>query len=130
VGQLRYWDRTEFFRPEFAYEERRAAFGRVYSYLDLVSLKVIGRLRDETSLQQLRKVKVKLAEIGPDLWRGTELWAQDGRVAYVHPETGEPKEVVSGQRLLKLGDVMLAVPAPMIGRRRRHGSRFQPPRAD
>jgi DNA-binding transcriptional MerR regulator len=54
VGQLRYWDRTEFFRPEFACEERRAAFSRIYSYLDLISLKVIARLRDETSLQQLR----------------------------------------------------------------------------
>lgn len=102
VGQLRYWDRTDFFRPEFAYEERRAAFSRIYSYLDLVSLRVIARLRDETSLQQLRQVKEKLAEIGPDLWRGTELWVQNKKVAYVHPETGEPEEVVSGQRLLKL----------------------------
>ncbi len=45
---------------------------------------------------------MKLAEIGPDLWRGTELWVQDGRVAYVHPETGEPEKIVSGQRLPKL----------------------------
>jgi uncharacterized protein (DUF433 family) len=102
VGQLRYWDRTDFFHPEFAYEERRAAFSRIYSYLDLVSLKVIARLRNETSLQQLRQVKEKLAEIGPDLWRGVELWVQNKKVAYVRPETGEPEEVVSGQRLLKL----------------------------
>lgn len=102
VGQLRYWDRTDFFRPEFAYEERRAAFSRIYSYLDLVSLKVIARLRDATSLQQLRQVKERLAEIGSDLWRGTELWVQNRKVAYVHPKTGEPEEVVSGQRLLKL----------------------------
>ena len=102
VDQLHYWDRTDFFCPEFGYAERRAAFSRVYSYLDLVSLKVIARLRGEASLQQLRLVKEKLVEIGPALWRGVELWVQKKKVVYVHPETGEPEEVVSGQRLLKL----------------------------
>ena len=102
VDQLRYWDRTGFFPPEFGYAECRAAFSRVYSYLDLVSLKVIARLRGKTSLQQLRLVKEKLVEIGPALWRGVELWVQRKKVVYVHPETGEPEEVVSGQRLLKL----------------------------
>ena len=102
VDQLRYWDSTDFFRPEFGYADRRAAFSRVYSYLDLVSLKVIARLRDETSLQQLRLVKKKLTEIAPVLWRGIELWVHKKKVVYVHPETGEPEEVVSGQRLLKL----------------------------
>jgi DNA-binding transcriptional MerR regulator len=60
VGQLRYWDRTDFFKPEFAYEERRDAFSRVYSYLDLVSLKIIARLRSRVPLQRLRIVKQQL----------------------------------------------------------------------
>ena len=103
VGQLRYWDRTGFFRPEFGYEERRDAYSRIYSYLDLVSLKVIARLRQRVPLQRLRAVKEKLAKISPDLWRGVSLWVHgDREVAVVHPETGEPEEVISGQRPMEL----------------------------
>jgi len=102
VGQLRYWDRTDFFRPEFAYEDRREAYSRIYSYLDLVSLKVIARLRKNVPLQRLRIVKERLKEFSPDLWRGITLWVHGNNVAFVHPDTGEPEEVVSGQKLLKL----------------------------
>jgi MerR HTH family regulatory protein len=31
--QLRYWDRTGFFRPTFASEDRRAAYSRIYPTL-------------------------------------------------------------------------------------------------
>lgn len=102
VGQLRYWDRTAFFQPQFAYEERRDAYSRIYSYLDLVSLKVIARLRKKVPLQRLRIVKERLSKFTEDLWRGITLWVHDGNVAFVHPATGEPEEVVSGQKLLKL----------------------------
>lgn len=102
VGQLRYWDRTDFFRPEFAYEDRREAYSRIYSYVDLVSLKVIARLRKKVPLQRLRIVKERLKEFSPDLWRGITLWVHGNNVAFVHPDTGEPEEVVSGQKLLKL----------------------------
>jgi len=102
VGQLRYWDRTNFFRPEFAFDNRRDAFSRIYSYLDLVSLKVISRLRDEVSLQQLLLVKEKLKKITPELWRDLTLWVQKNNVTFVNPDTGEPEEVISGQRVMKL----------------------------
>jgi len=102
VGRLRYWDKTDFFRPEFAYEERRDAYSRIYSYLDLVSLKVIARLRRRVPLQRLRIVKERLREFSPDLWRGITLWVHGNNVAFVHPNTGQPEEVVSGQKLMKL----------------------------
>jgi hypothetical protein len=38
IHQLRYWDKTGFFHPEFAADDRRAAFSRVYSFKDVVSL--------------------------------------------------------------------------------------------
>jgi uncharacterized protein (DUF433 family) len=103
IGQLRYWDQTGFFQPEFGYEERGDAYSRIYSYLDLVSLKVIARLRKRVTLQRLRIVKEKLAEISPDLWRGVSLWVHSDReVAVVHPKTGQPEEVLSGQRIIEL----------------------------
>ena len=102
VGQLRYWDRTGFFQPEYAYEQRGDAFSRIYSYIDLVALKVIARLRRSVPLHRLRVVKQKLANINPSLWRGVTLWVHDGEVAFNHPATGEPEEVISGQRLMKI----------------------------
>ena len=102
VRQLRYWDETEFFRPEFAWEERKDVLSRIYSYLDLVSLKVIARLRKKVPLQRLRVVKERLAEFSPELWRGLTLWVEGGDVAFFHPKSGEPEQVVSGQKIMKL----------------------------
>ena len=86
VGQLRYWDRTGFFQPEYGYENRSDVYSRIYSYLDLVSLKVIARLRERVPLQRLRIVKEKLTEINPSLWRGITLLVHGGEVVFVHPE--------------------------------------------
>lgn len=101
VWQLRYWDRTDFFCPEYGYEERRAPFSRIYSYLDLVSLKVISRLREKVPLQRLRLVKEKLSQFTPDLWRGLTLWVDGRDVAFVHPHTGQPEQVLTGQKIIE-----------------------------
>ena len=102
VWQLRYWDRTDFFCPEYGYEERRAPFSRIYSYLDLVSLKVISRLRKKVPLQRLRLVKEKLRQFTPELWRGLTLWVDGRDVAFVHPHTGQPEQVLTGQKIMEL----------------------------
>lgn len=102
VRQLRYWDETDFFCPEYAWEERNEVFSRIYSYLDLVSLKVIARLRRKVPLQRLRVVKDRLAKFSPDLWRGLTLWVDGSDVAFFHPDTGQPEQVVSGQKLMTL----------------------------
>lgn len=107
VRQLRYWDQTGFFHPEYAYENRSDAYSRIYSYLDLVSLKVIARLRASVALQRLRVVKEKLRDINPHLWRGITLLVHGGEVVFIRPGAGEPEEVVSGQKVMRiaLGEV-------------------------
>ena len=35
-SQLRYWDRTNFFVPSYAEENRRVVFSRVYSFKDIL----------------------------------------------------------------------------------------------
>ncbi len=102
VQQLQYWDRTGFFEPEFAFENRRAAYSRIYSYRDVVALKIVARLREDASLQELRRVKEELSRYTPDLWRGLTLWVHGGRISFLNPNTGEPEEVVSGQKLMRL----------------------------
>jgi len=56
--QLRYWDRTDFFSPELIDEFRQRAFGRIYSFRDVVGLRTISILRNvhRISLQELRRV--------------------------------------------------------------------------
>lgn len=102
VGRLRYWDNTDFFKPEYAWQERGEAFSRIYSYLDLVSLKVVAKLRKRVPLQRLRQVKEKLADYSPELWRGLTLWVDGDEVAFVHPTSGEPEQIVSGQKIMEL----------------------------
>src|SRR5919198_170047 len=43
--QVRYWDETRFFSPEYAPGYARAAYSRVYSFRDVVGLSAIGLLR-------------------------------------------------------------------------------------
>ncbi|HEX9903523.1 MAG TPA: MerR family transcriptional regulator, partial [Propylenella sp.] len=75
-GQLRYWDRTGFFRPRFAFEDRSKAFSRIYSFRDLVGLRTLALLRKEhkVSLQHLRKVAEKLSHLKESLWSETVLY--------------------------------------------------------
>src|SRR5438045_9585157 len=74
--QLRYWDSTDFFTPGLAYKDRRAPYSRLYSFRDVVCLKVIHSIRNEIDvpLPHLREVKAKLAHLGDDLWSKTTLY--------------------------------------------------------
>jgi len=102
--QLRYWDNTEFFVPSLAFEDRRVPFSRLYSFRDLVSLKVLNALRNEANvaLPHLREVKDKLAHLGDDIWSKTMLYVLNRRVIFHNPEGDVREEVVSGQAILEI----------------------------
>lgn len=102
--QLRYWDRTGFFSPSIADENRRVAFSRIYTFRDIVSLRVLARLRNElgVSLQHLREVASKLGRLREDKWISTTLYVANRRVVFDHPETGLRQEIVTGQGVLEL----------------------------
>ncbi|GAA0779546.1 hypothetical protein GCM10009077_23100 [Roseibium denhamense] len=115
--QLRYWDRIDFFTPSIGYEDRRQPYSRLYSFRDLVCLKVLDRLRNEASvsLTHLRKVKKKLAHLGDDLWSKTTLYVLNKKVVVDNPENETKEEVVSGQGVFQIplkvvtGNLMEAV---------------------
>lgn len=100
--QLRYWDRTGFFVPAMAYEDRKASYSRLYSFRDLVALKVLNSLRNDAKvpLPQLREVKQKLAHLGDDLWAKTTLYVLNRKVIFYNPDGDVREEVVSGQAIL------------------------------
>lgn len=99
LARLRYWDRTDFFVPSFADENRRLAFGRIYSFKDIAALRVISalRVRFNIPLQELRRVADKLRHLGDDLWTKTTLYPFNKTVVFKEPETELPREIVSGQ---------------------------------
>jgi uncharacterized protein (DUF433 family) len=103
-GQLRYWDRTKFFTPSLAYENRRTAYSRLYSFRDVVCLKVVNALRNEAkvTLPHLREVKEKLSHLGDDLWSKTTLYILNKRVVFFNPETDRKEDVVTGQGVLQI----------------------------
>jgi uncharacterized protein (DUF433 family) len=108
--QLRYWDRTGFFVPSLAYGDRREAYSRLYTFRDLVCLKIINALRNEANvpLPHLREVKEKLAHLGDDMWAKTTLYVLNRRVVFDNPETAAKEEVISGQGVLQIPLVVIS----------------------
>jgi DNA-binding transcriptional MerR regulator len=104
IRQLRYWDRDGFFSPSLGYEDRSAPYSRLYSFRDIVSLKVLNTLRNDASvpLQHLREVKAALLSLGEPLWADTILYVHNKRVVFFNPTTEILEEVVSGQALLQI----------------------------
>jgi uncharacterized protein (DUF433 family) len=103
-GQLRYWDNTGFFSPGISDANPRLAFSRIYTFRDIVSLRVLARLRNElrVPLQHLREVAKKLSHLKDDKWTATTLYVAKRKVVFHHPETGLRQEVVSGQGVLEI----------------------------
>ena len=104
VRQLRYWDSDKFFSPSLGYADRSKPFSRLYSFRDLVALKVLNGLRNDAKvpLGHLREVKEKLLALGEALWGETTLYVHNKRVVFVNPETDALEEVVSGQGVLQI----------------------------
>jgi uncharacterized protein (DUF433 family) len=101
-AQLRYWDRTGFFKPSFGAENRRVAFSRVYSFRDIASLRVLNVLRNQYNvpLQQLRKVAVELSHLEDEKWTATTLYVLNRTVLFVEPNTQQLREILSKQYVL------------------------------
>jgi uncharacterized protein (DUF433 family) len=117
VGQLRYWDRTGFFVPSIAEENRRVSHSRIYTFRDVVCLKILNTIRNESRvpLQHLREAREKLLHLGDDLWAKITLYIHNRRVIFHNPETDQKEDVVSGQGVLQIpllvvsGDIERAV---------------------
>lgn len=101
-GQLRYWDRTQFFTPSLAEENRRVAYSRIYSFKDVVALRTLGVLRKQYNvpLQHLRQIAQKLKHLEDRLWTAMTLYVLNRRVNFFNPETDRIEDVLSGQYAL------------------------------
>lgn len=102
--QLRYWASDDFYTPSLKVEDRELPTMRLYSFRDLVCLKVINALRNNSKvpLQELKRTKERLAHLGDDLWAKTTLYILGKRVVFDNSETGEKEEASSGQGVLRI----------------------------
>lgn len=90
IRRLAYMDRTKFFTPSYADENRRAAYSRVYSFRDVVGLRTIAIMRDEhrVPLQELRMIKPWLERHSDTPWASLSFYVAGRKVFFDDPETG------------------------------------------
>jgi uncharacterized protein (DUF433 family) len=103
--QLGYWDKTEFFSPTLLDDHRRRAFGRIYSFRDLVGLRTIAILRNvhRLPLQELRRVGEWLKERHDTPWSSLRFALKGKTAVFIDPAVGvavEPKG--AGQEVLSV----------------------------
>jgi uncharacterized protein (DUF433 family) len=102
--QLRYWATDKFFVPSIKMEDETLADLRLYSFRDLLCLKIISSLRNESkvSFPELRKTKDRLSHLGDDMWAKTTLYVHRKKVVFDNPATGQREEVSTGQGVLEI----------------------------
>lgn len=99
-GQLRGWNRRGFIRPEFrGSDDPRKPFSYIYSFKDLLKLRVLNQLRNVHGVQmkELERVEGELAHMGDDKWTSQKLWVSNRRVVFVEPESRRKREIASKQ---------------------------------
>lgn len=102
-SQLTRWRRDGFIRP--AYDDGgRSPFSHVYSFKDLVNLRVLNALRNvhDVSLSELKKVGRALSHLGEDRWTATTLYVLNRRVVFVEPETKRKREITTKQYVVDI----------------------------
>lgn len=98
-GQLRAWDRKEFFAPQYAYEDRGVPYSRIYSFRDVVGLRTIYKLMTEydVSHQQLRKAAAELVRRGYSHWADTKIYVVKGEIHFQPPGEKHAESLRDGQ---------------------------------
>ena len=99
-AQLRRWNRSEFIRPEFRINDNtRKPFSYIYSFKDLLKLRVLNQLRNVYSVPmgELRRVEQELSHLGDAKWTSQKLWVHNRRVVFEEPESCQKREVSSKQ---------------------------------
>ncbi|MBB4065748.1 MerR family transcriptional regulator [Gellertiella hungarica] len=88
IHRLRYWDRTSFFCPSLAADNRRLAFSRVYSFTDVAALRVLNVLINQYNVpvSHLRKVSAKLGRMDNGAWHRITLYVLNRKVVFTIPK--------------------------------------------
>lgn len=100
--RLRYWSATEFFSPSVVNVAGRA-FGRIYSFRDIVGLRTIAELRRRVSLQELRQVGEWLQHQHETPWASLRFYVDaKKKVHFREPDSGKVTRAGAGQAVLEV----------------------------
>lgn len=86
---IRYWDTTDIVSPSLALSRDRGAFGRIYSFRDLVALRTVAELRDTfgVPLQTLRMVAARLRNHADIPWSELRFYVSGKHLFFRDPES-------------------------------------------
>ena len=99
-GQLRAWNRRNFIRPEFkASEGSRRPFTSIYSFKDLLKLRVLNQLRNlyNVPMRELERVERELSHLGDEKWTSQRLWVHNRKVVFEEPASSRKREISTKQ---------------------------------
>jgi hypothetical protein len=98
ASRLRYWQKTAVFSASLVADEPGSPFQRLYSFRDLVTLRLLQQLAVEYNVlpSELRATGERLAKAGED-WLSRRLWVRNRRVIWKEPQSGRKQEVTTGQ---------------------------------
>jgi DNA-binding transcriptional MerR regulator len=115
IRQLHYWDRIGFFSPAFADPNTRRPHSRVYSFQDVVGLRMIAKLREAgVSLQELKKVRALFSPGQKNEWSDRTFYTVGRRVFFTHEDAivaARPLGQGVEPGILKMGPVVADVRA-------------------
>ena len=86
-------------KPAFDIKNSRAPFSHIYSFKDLVKLRVLHQLRNihRVPLSELQKTAEALSHLGDDLWTSHTLFVHRKKIVYIEPDTLRKREITSKQ---------------------------------
>lgn len=121
-GQLKAWDRRGFFVPQYAFDDRRSPYSRIYSFHDVVGLKTVETLRRKYKIgfQTLRRVASELKQRGYEHWADTKLYVVKKSVYFKDPGSSRVESLDDGQfAMLEVIDVINDVSEKVVALKKR-----------
>lgn len=125
-GQLRAWDTRGFFQPRYAYDDRKSAYSRIYSFKDAVGLKTIQTLKSQYRIgfKKLEEVAEELRTRGYEHWADTKLYVVKKKVHFHDPRTNQVESLEDGQfAMLPIIDVIEDVTEKVVALKARNSSK-------
>ena len=91
AGQLREWDKTGFFAPAYAFENRLSPYSRVYSFKDVVGLRTLSILHKthHISMARLRAAAEVMSAYNDAPFADLKLFVVNREVHFADPDTGD-----------------------------------------
>jgi uncharacterized protein (DUF433 family) len=100
---LRQWDRKGLLRPSYGVSEPHVPYGRIYSFRDVVSARVLGQLhRHRVPLSHLVEVHQELSKLSETPWASTVLYVLGREVVIKAPGSRHRHKPVSNQQVFDI----------------------------